>query len=128
MAAVVTLVEAQSEGITKTKWTVVTAADGSASQVTVAGYFGAVLSCVTIPAGGGSAPSANYDVTITDVEGYDVLQGAGADRAAAATETAKPEKTSVAFGELTLNVANAGNAKGMTVVLYTLGVKRGGGA
>lgn len=126
MAAVISVLDAQNEGITKTKWTVVSAADGSGSKVSPAGYFGAVLACVTIPAGGGSAPSAGWDVTITDPEGYDVLQGAGADRSAADTETATPAKTSVAFGELTLNVANMGNAKGATVILYTLGAKRGG--
>lgn len=60
-------------------------------------------------------------MTVPDVDGYDVMQGAGANRDTANTETAVPAATSVAFGKLTINIANAGDGKQGTATLYIKG-------
>lgn len=124
MAGTVTVTEAASVGygrIKKIKWAWTCDGSGNADKVTTKPFYGEVLSLVTIPAAGGSAPSDNYDITITDAEGYDVMQGAAANRDTANQETAVPTAKSVAFGALTLNVTNAGSAKSGTAILYILG-------
>lgn len=120
MAGTVTVTETTYKPIKKIKWSWTSTAGGAADLITTNDYCGQVLALVTDP-DGSAAPTDDYDVTITDSEGYDVLQGAGADRDTANTETATPAKTSVAFGKLTLNVTNAGSAKSGTAVLYILG-------
>ena len=71
---------------------------------------------------GAATPSNGYDVTITDENGIDILVGQGANLSNAAASTVCPgveftdgTTTSLmqvaVFGVLTLNVANAGNAK-----------------
>lgn len=120
MAAVVTVEESSLLGICKIKWTVTTHTDGTASLVTDHSYFGAVGTVVTNP--GSTAPTDNWDATITDAEGHDVLQGAGADRDTTNTETAGPSVTpSIVFGPLTLNITNGGDTKDLVVTLYVLG-------
>lgn len=121
MAGTVTVVESSLGNVHKIKWTWTSAAGGAADLVTVGNYAGRVLSLVTDP--GAAAPTDNYDVTVTDPDGYDVLQGAGANRDTATTETAVPTAESVAFGTLTLNVSNAGDAKEGTATLYIQGAK-----
>ena len=44
----------------------------------------------TIP--GTTAPTANYDITLVDSDGLDVLQGAGNNRSATVIETAVPKQ------------------------------------
>lgn len=124
MAGTVTVEESGFCGIRKVKWTWTSDASGNADLITGKSYFGEVLAMVTDP--GATAPTAAYDITITDVEGYDVMQGAGANRDTANTETAVPTAKSVAFGTLTLNVSNAGNAKVGVVILYIQGNALGG--
>lgn len=120
MAAVVSVTEACFEGMAKIQWTVTTHTDGAASLVTSRSYYGAVMSVVTNP--GATAPTDNWDATITDVDGYDVLQGVGADRDTTNTETAGPTVSpSPVFGPLTLNITNGGNTKDLVVTLYILG-------
>lgn len=123
MAGTVTVVESQYGGIQKIKWTWLSTAGGAADLITTKHYFGEVIAVVTDP-DGTDAPTDDYDITITDAEGYDVLQGAGANRDTANTETAVPAAKSVAFGTLTLNVTNAGNAKAGVVVLYIQGSRQ----
>lgn len=119
MAGTVTLTETNRVSrVKKIKWAWTSTAGGAADKVTSGKYYGRVVALVTIPAGGGSAPSLNYDITVTDAETYDVMQGAGANRSDTATETAVPTAYSVAFGALTINVTNAGNAKSGTAILY----------
>ena len=82
-----------------------------------------------IPGSGGSQPSANYDVTITDENSVDILAGQGANRSNSATESVAPglsltdgTTTSLVpmpvLGSLTLTVENAGDTKTGTVILY----------
>lgn len=75
------------------------------------------------------APDANYDVTVEDELGDDILEGAGVDRSAANPEKeivllertigANPHAGHPAVcGALTFKVAGAGNAKKGTAILY----------
>jgi hypothetical protein len=122
VAGTVTVAETSIVNVHKVKWTWTSTAGGAADLVTPGIYGARVLALVTDP-DGSAAPDDNYDVTVTDSEGYDVLQGAGANRDTANTETAVPTAESVAFGKLTLNVSNAGNAKSGVAILYLQGVK-----
>lgn len=81
-------------------------------------YNGVIQRLVTDP-DGSAAPTDDYDITITDEDGYDVLMGAGANRDTATTEQVLATSLGcVANDKLTLNVANAGSAKAGVVVLY----------
>jgi hypothetical protein len=119
MAGTVTVQESRLGNICKIKWTWTSTAGGAADLITTKSYHGRVIALVTDP--DATAPDDNYDITITDVEGYDVMQGAGANRDTANTETAVPTATSVAFGKLTLNVTAAGAAKAGVAILYIEG-------
>lgn len=121
MAGTVTVTESSVGNVHKIKWTWTSTAGGAADLITTCDYGAEVLALVTDP--DATAPTDDYDITITDPEGYDVMQGAGANRDTANTETAVPTATSVAFGPLTLNVTNAGNAKSGVAILYLKGVK-----
>jgi len=116
-AAVITVTESTHTPVKKIKWTWTSSDAGAASLVTTNSYYGQVLALVTDP-DGVSAPTDDYDITITDSEGYDVMQAAGANRDTANTETATPTATSVAHGVLTINITNAGDTKKGTAVLY----------
>lgn len=124
MAGTVTVTESTFGNVCKIRWAWTATAGGAADKITVGSYYGQVLAIVTDP-DGSAAPSDNYDITITDTDTYDVLQGAGADRDTANTETATPSKTSVAFGTLTLNVTNAGSGGAGVATLYILGRRLG---
>ncbi len=121
MAGTVTVAETTFARTKKIKWTWLSTAGGVADLVTVNGYFGRVVALVTDPDAGGLAPDDNYSITITDVEGYDVMQGAGASRDTANTETAVPTAYSIAHGNLTLNVSGAGSANSGVAILYIEG-------
>lgn len=120
MAGTVTVEETTFSPIKKIKWSWTSTAGGAADLITTKSYYGRVMALVTDPSGA-AAPTDDYDITITDSETYDVMQGAGANRDTANTETAVPTATSVAHGKLTLNVTNAGNAKSGVAILYIEG-------
>lgn len=122
MAGTVTVSEKSNGNIHKIKWTWTSTAGGAADLITVGTYGGEVLALVTDP-DGSAAPTDDYDITITDADSYDVMQAAGANRDTANTETAAPTVTGVVFGQLTLNVTNAGNAKSGVATLYVKGVR-----
>ncbi len=78
------------------------------------------------PDGGGTAPSAAYDVTLTDSNSFDLLTGLGANLSATATTRSKPlvNTSGTLFfdgGSVDLVVANAGNAKGGIVYVDVFG-------
>ena len=67
-----------------------------------------------IPGSGGNQPTDLYDVTITDVDGIDILQGKGANFSNAAGGYIVQTDSAMILIEaqqLTLNIANAGNTK-----------------
>lgn len=84
---------------------------------------GEVVQVRYIPDSGGTQPTDLYDVTMTDANSIDVLGGSGANLSNANSTVAVPAVSTyfprlLEAGALTPVVANAGNAKGGTIVLY----------
>lgn len=80
-------------------------------------YTGEIVRLITNP--GSTAPTDNYDVTILDDDGYDVLMGGGADRDTANTEQVLASSLGVVLdSQLRLNIANCGTSKVGEVILY----------
>lgn len=78
----------------------------TASTVSIDGY---VILVITNP--GSTAPTDNYDITLTDADGVDVMGGTLANRDAANTEQAVPMIGAVYGGRwvsgiITLNITN----------------------
>lgn len=91
---------------------------GTASGTTTYGYNGKCELLTTVPAAAGAAPTDNYDITVTDADGVDVLAGGGANRDTANTEQVLGTSLgAVATSKLTVSIANAGNSKGGTIYL-----------
>ena len=97
-------------------------AGGAADLESTDKVVGKLSRVVTDP--GAAAPTADYDVTLTDEDGMDVMGGELADRHTTATEQAwASDGTNLhqyvyVDSKLTLNVAAAGNAKNGTVILH----------
>jgi hypothetical protein len=90
---------------------------------------GALVRVVFVPSAAPDAPTDNYDVTLLDGAGVDVLAGRGADLDTATTTHVVPgvsltdgTTTSVTpvqvDDQLELRVANAGNGKRGSVILF----------
>jgi hypothetical protein len=107
-------------GIAKVRadWTSDDAA-GTATGTTKMKYTGEIVRLTTIPGGAPNAPTDNYDITVHDEDGTDVLMGAGADRDTANTEQVLGTSLGVVFDStLEFNVASAGNAKTGTIIIH----------
>ena len=86
---------------------------------TVNKYSGEIIRLVTDPDAAAAAPTDNYDITILDDDGVDVLIGAGANRDTANTEQVIASSLGcVVDSQLTLEIVNAGDAKAGLVILY----------
>lgn len=94
-------------------------ATGAASGTSTYAYNGKIELLTTVPDGGGTAPSDNYDITLKDSDNVDVLAGGGADRDTANTEQVLGTSLGAVAGSLlTFAVATAGNSKGGTAYVY----------
>ena len=120
MAGTVTVTETTYTSVKKIKWVWTSTSGGAADLVTTKAFDGLLERVAFIPDGGGTQPTDNYDITITDADGVDVLAGLGANLSNAATvvKTHANGLTAVAGSTLTLNVTNAGSAKGGIVIVY----------
>ena len=119
MAGTVIITEKRTGTVKRITWAWTTDGAGAADGQTTHVYDGKIEALVTVPAGGANAPTDQYDITITDQDGVDVLAGAGANLAAAATQHISATNLSaVANEKLTLNVSAAGAVKKGTVYLY----------
>lgn len=117
MAMSCTITEDTQGPIKKIKFEWVSATDGTATGTTKGTYNGEIIELVTDP--GATAPTDNYDITINDADGNDVLAGAGADRDTANTEyKLRSALGCVCNSTLTLNITNAGDSKVGTAYLY----------
>jgi hypothetical protein len=82
-----------------------------------------------VPDGGGTQPSDLYDVTLVDTNAIDVIAGVGANLSNATSTLKVPSFGTTTLyryyhdgtQQLDLVVANAGAAKGGTVVLWVRG-------
>ena len=105
------------QGVSKYSIAWTSDASGNVSGNTVDLRRGHLIQAKFIP--GGTTPTDLYDVTLLDSDSVDLLAGAGADRAAAAASIVVPTKpTFLEAQTVTPTVANAGNAKTGTIVLY----------
>ena len=121
-AQVVTLTENCEEylPVKLIKWDWLATDGGVVSSATSNKYTGIITKVVIVPDGGGTAPTAAYDITILDENSIDLLEGNGADCSATATEYLDQSDGlgNVSESTLTLTIASAGNAKGGIVYVY----------
>ena len=124
MAESCTITEETLGTVKKIKWVWVSAADGTVGAALVGtttseAYSGECLRLITVPATGADQPDDNYDITILDEDGVDVLIGAGANRDELNTEQVIASSLgAVANDKLKLTVSAAGAGLGGTVYLY----------
>lgn len=95
-------------------------ASGAASGSTTMDYSGVIYRVVFEPGSGATQPTNLYDITLTDDDGIDILDGAGGDLSNTTTEQLQGfiGVSAVANSKLTLAVSNAGNSKTGTVIVY----------
>jgi hypothetical protein len=121
-----------TETISKTRtmrsiaWDWTSSAGGAVSGIPSTAISGVIERVVFVPGAGGVEPTDAYDVTLLDEDGFDVLVGLGGNLAqSSATQivpllgdgTTTADKVAI-DGQLTLTVANAGEAKQGRVKLY----------
>lgn len=118
MAGTVTITEERLGHIQKITFDWLSTAAGAADGTTTYPYTGSILKVVTVPDGGGTQPTDDYDLTLTDESGLDVANGQLANRDNVNTEWVSSSLGVVVGDKLTLNVTNAGNAKGGLCHVY----------
>ena len=100
-------------------WAFLSSAGGAASEQTKK-VSGKVKRIVTNP-DDTDPPDANWDLTVTDEDGVDILEGEGANRDPAGAGTSEGIVLTVSelvASKLTFTVANAGSANKGVVKLY----------
>jgi hypothetical protein len=119
-AQVVTLTETTHTSVKRIHWDWLSTDTGAVVSASTVAYDGLLERVVFDPDAAGTQPTDQYDVTITDPDGNDVLAGLGANLTNASTvvKTHADGLTAVGGQILTLNVTNAGNAKGGLVIVY----------
>lgn len=101
----------------KVEWT--SDSSGDANGTATDPIYGLIYEIKTVPGSGDDAPTDDYDVTLIDADGADLLGGNGADRDTANAEWAKPNTfPKVVDGAFTPTIANAGSANSGTLYIY----------
>ncbi len=114
-AQIVTL--AYGDKANKIKTVTITWTSATGGAVTQAFYMdGALVRMVTNP--GATAPDPNYDITLVDADGVDLLAGEGADRHTSTSEQVFPTNTPFHIGTVTFTIAAAGDEKTGVCTLY----------
>jgi hypothetical protein len=94
-------------------------ATGAVSAKTTRTYDGRCIGLATVPGTVGDQPTDNYDLAVTDANGFDVLLGAGQNRDNVNTEyVAEASMAGVPGCQITFAITNAGNAKKGTAYLW----------
>lgn len=100
-------------------------ASGNADQESTFPIDGYIVKVITNP--GATAPTDNYDITLTNSDSIDVVHGTLANRDTSTSEEIVPIPAdnvalyggSAVFGKITLNVTNAGDSKvGAVTVIF----------
>lgn len=121
MAAVGTVTVTTTDlgsGITKYSAAWVSSAGGVVSGTSFDVRRGRLYQAKFIPNTGGTVPTDAYDLTVTDADGADVLVANGANLSATVPAWYSPTNPiHLDGGAVTPVIANAGNAKGGTIVL-----------
>lgn len=99
------------------KYVVSWTSDASGDATATLPLDGAIMRVVTNP-DDTAAPTDNYDVTIVDGDGLDLLNSEGLDRDTLNSEQIFPTNPPFHNGDVTVTIANAGNTKAGTVTLY----------
>jgi len=125
--------DSRFRNMTKVTITWTSAANGTVATSPLEQIDGDLIKAVTIPAAGGSAPTDNYDIDITDAAGVNILTNCKVglhDRDTANTEeqyffvlnndstALSMAKSPVVCDILTVTVTNAGDTKSGTIILY----------
>ncbi len=119
MAGTVTTTEVMHSSVQKIKFAWVSSAGGAADGTTTNYLTGQIVGAVFVPGSGADQPTDQYDVTIVDSDGNDVLAGQGANLSnAAPVYKLAANMTACVESKLTLGVTNAGNAKSGTIYLF----------
>jgi hypothetical protein len=116
----VTVAETLWDTVKKVMFTWTSSSLGAADKQSTTPVTGGVLRVVQVPNGGGTQPTDQYDVTVLDDDGTDVLTALGANisNAAVSVKTDKDGLGAVQGSKLYLHVTNAGNAKGGKTIVY----------
>lgn len=117
MAGTTTVTIQTNRRVKKVTWDWLSDGDGDADQAAPA-VTGEVMCLATVPDGGDTAPTNAYDITITDADGVDIMQGTAANLLTATTEVNAPTVATAVNGVLTLNVSSAGAANGGLAILW----------
>ena len=118
MAGTVVIAEVTHTSAKKVTFTWTCSAGGAADGTTTKAFDGKVVGFTTDP-DDTDAPTDNYDVVVSDIDGHDVLLGAGANRDTLDTEhVVGASLSAVAGSKLTLAVTNAGNVKKGVVIVW----------
>lgn len=119
-AQVVTINEYRAHPfIKKIKWDWLCTDLGVVSSQTTGTYTGEIIRLITDPDAAGDAPSDNYNITILDEDGFDVLVGGGLLRDTANTEQVLATSLGCCYNtKLTLTIDSAGDANKGVVYLY----------
>ena len=124
MAESCTITEETHGTVKKVKFVWVSAAGGTVgaaavNSTTTNAYSGEIVRLVTVPATAGDQPDDNYNVTVLDADGNDVLMGAGLLRDEATTEQVLASSLGIVANDtLKLMVTAAGAGLGGTVYVY----------
>jgi len=119
-AAGVTVTEETFSTMSKITFSWTSNASGAASGATTNNYSGVIYRIVFEPGSSATQPTDLYDVTLTDDDGIDILDGAGGDLSNATTDQLQGliGVSAVANSKLTLTISNAGDSKTGTVIVY----------
>ena len=117
MAGTITTTVTKSGALSKYKMDWLSDASGDVDVDAIPMIQGEIQSVHYFPDAGGTQPSDNYDLTMADSFGVDILTGTGANLSQTTDTYAVPAlstyfKVVIEAGSYDLVVANAGNAKG----------------
>tara|TARA_R110002110_G_scaffold365517_1_gene575518 strand:- start:196 stop:579 length:384 start_codon:yes stop_codon:yes gene_type:complete len=117
MAGSITTTVSKKNSIVKYKMDWLSDASGDVDVDAIAMVQGEIQSVHYFPDAGGTQPSDNYDLTMADSYGVDILTATGANLSQTTDTYAVPAlstyfKVVIEAGSYDLVVANAGNAKG----------------
>lgn len=131
-AGAITVTKTDINGYFK-RWSIAWVSDASGAvngNATPDSIIGTIVCVEFKPDAAGTQPSDQYDMTITNTSGIDILAGQGANLSNATATAIVPgvpfkdgTTTSTAprvvADPLTPVITNAGNAKGGTIIIYT---------
>lgn len=118
MAGTVSSTETTHTSLKRIKFVWISSAAGAADATTTAKFDGEIVMVATAPGTGGTQPTDDYDLVITNADGVDMLAGQGANRDNVATEIIASGLGGFSGEAVTLGITNAGNTKAGTVYVW----------